>query len=76
MIFFGVSNHDTVEDGRAYVEEYDVPYELAHAPEVWDAYGVPYQPVTVVIDADGGIATRIEGPVTYEGLKEIVEQEL
>jgi hypothetical protein len=76
IIFFGVSNNDTVEDGRAYAEEYDVPYELAHAPEVWDAYGVPYQPVTVIIGADGGIATRVEGPVTYEGLKEIVEQEL
>lgn len=76
VTFFGVSNNDTVEDGQAYAEEYGVPYELANAPEVWDAYGVPYQPVTVVIGADGGIADRIEGQVTYESLKELIEKQV
>ncbi len=73
MTFFGVSNNDTIEDGRAYADSYEVPYELAHAPEVWDAYDVPYQPVTVVIGADGGIVQRIDGQVTYEQLKEMIE---
>ncbi len=76
VVFFGVSNNDTVEDGRAYAEDYDVPYDLAHSPEVWDRYEVPYQPVTIVIGRDGGIASRIDGPVTYEQLKQIIEQEL
>ncbi len=73
IVFFGVSNNDTVEDGRAYAETYEVPYELAHAPEVWEAYGVPYQPVTIVIGADGGIAQRFEGQITYEQLREAIE---
>ena len=74
ITFFGVSNNDTVEDGRSYAESLDVPYDLANAPEVWEAFDVPYQPVTVVIDADGGIAQRIDGPITYEQLKEAIEQ--
>ena len=76
VTFFGVSNNDTIEDGMAYADEFGVPYELAHGPEVWDAYDVPYQPVTVVIGEDGAIVTRVEGEITYEGLKEILEQEV
>lgn len=73
-IFVGVSNNDTVEDGRAYVEEFGVPYAMAHAPEVWDLYDVPYQPVTIVIDNDGAVATRIDGPISYEGLNQVIKQ--
>ena len=76
MTFFGVSNNDTVEDGMGYADEFGVPYELANAPEVWEAYEVPYQPVTIVISEDGAIATRIDGEVSYEGLKEILEQQV
>ncbi|CAN5657121.1 hypothetical protein BH24ACT26_BH24ACT26_22960 [soil metagenome] len=74
VTFIGVSNNDTVPDGEDYVEELDVPYMMAHAPAVWESYEVAYQPVTVVIDEDGTVATRIEGPVTLEGLRKIVEQ--
>ena len=76
VTFVGVSNNDTVEDGKGFVSEYGVPYPMAHAPEVWDAYEVPYQPVTIVIDADGAIVHRTDGPVTYEGLKKAVETAL
>ena len=76
VTFFGVSNNDTVEAGLDYAESFDVPYDLAHAPEVWEAFDVPYQPVTILIGADGGIAQRIDGEVTYEGLKEAIEQVL
>ena len=76
VIFFGVSNNDTVEDGLAYADEFGVPYNLANAPEVWDAYGVPYQPVTIVIGADGGIANRIDGEITVESLRGLIEQEV
>ena len=76
VTFIGVSNNDTVEDGIDYAESFEVPYDLAHAPEVWEAFEVPYQPVTVVIGADGGIATRIEGEITYDGLKEVLERQV
>jgi hypothetical protein len=72
VTFLGVSNRDTVRDGRAYVEKFDVPYATAHAPEVWDLYHVAYQPVTVVIGADGVVAARIEGPITRDGLESAI----
>ena len=74
VTFFGVSNNDSVEDGRSYASSYEVPYELANAPEVWESYDVPYQPVTILIDANGGIAQRIDGEITYEQLKEAIER--
>ena len=76
MVFAGVSNNDSVDDGKGYVSEYDVPYAMGHSPDTWDAFGVPYQPVTIVIDANGGIVDRIDGPITYEGLKAEVEKVL
>lgn len=76
VVFVGVSNHDTIEDGKAYVQEFGVPYAMAHAPEVWDLYDVPYQPVTIVIGARGAVSTRIDGPISYEGLNQIIKQVL
>jgi hypothetical protein len=73
VVFIGVSNNDSVAAGKDYVSEFDVPYAMAHAPHVWEAYDVPYQPVTVVIDARGSIVGRIDGPVTYEDLKDLIE---
>ncbi len=73
VTFAGVSNNDSIDDGKGYVAEYEVPYAMANAPEVWEAYGVPYQPVTIVIGPDGGIADRFDGPVTYEALKASIE---
>ena len=74
VVFVGVSNNDTVDDGKAFVEEFDVPYPMAHAPEVWDLYDVPYQPVTIVIAPNGGIAHRFDGPVTGPDVEAIVEE--
>ena len=71
--FIGVSNNDTVEDGEGYAADYDVPYPLAHAPDVWDLYEVPYQPVTIVVSSNGSIAGRFDGPVTGEEVKEVIE---
>lgn len=73
MVFVGVSNNDTVEDGEKYVEQFHVPYAMAHAPRVWKLFDVPYQPVTIVIGPDGRIAGRLDGPVTYEALREVIE---
>jgi thiol-disulfide isomerase/thioredoxin len=75
-VFFGVSNQDTVEDGKQYEADYGVPYALGHAPEVWELFNDPVRPTTIVIGADGAIATEITGPVTYEGLKKDIEAAL
>ena len=76
MVFIGVSNNDTVEDGKDYVEEFGVPYAMAHAPEVWDQFDDPYRPTTIVIDRSGRLASQIDGPITYETLKAEVEKVL
>jgi hypothetical protein len=69
VTFVGVSNQDTVEDGKQYQADFDVPYALAHAPEVWSAYGNPFRPTTIVIEPDGAIAAHVVGPITYAALK-------
>jgi hypothetical protein len=76
VTFVGVSNNDTVEDGKGYVETYDVPYPMAHAPDVWDLYDVPYQPVTIVLDAGGEEVQRFDGPIEKEQLKEAIQRAL
>lgn len=75
-VFIGVSNQDTVADGKAYQRGFDVPYDLANAPEVWELYGFPFRPTTIVIGRDGAIAGRIDGPVTLDGLRALIERAL
>ena len=60
-----MSFRDTVDAGRAYQREFDVPYQLANdaSGRSWGAWRVPYQPVTVVVDDRGRIARRFEGEV-------------
>jgi hypothetical protein len=74
VVFAGVSNNDTVEDGRAYVEEFGVQYAIGNAPEVWAAYDDPVRPSTIVIDDNGDIATVVTGPVSLEGMRQILDQ--
>ncbi len=74
VVFIGVSNNDTVDAGKGYVEEFDVPYAMAHAPEVWDLFDVPYQPVTIVIADDGTIAQRFTGPVTGDDVGAVIDR--
>jgi len=73
-IFAGVSNNDTIEDGERYVEEFDVPYMMGHAPEVWAAFDDPLRPSTIVIDANGNITTIVDGPISPEGMHQILDQ--
>lgn len=76
MVFIGVSNNDTVEDGMNYRDQYGVTYSLSNAPEVWELYGDPYRPTTVVIGADGAETARIDGPITVEGLSAELDRAL
>jgi peroxiredoxin len=61
--FLGVSNHDTVSGGRDYQRKYEIPYPMANdsSGRTWAAWGVPYQPVTVVVDQQGRVAWRFAG---------------
>lgn len=70
MIFFGASSNDTVEAGMQYREEYGVPYELALAPNVWDTFGNPFRPTTIIIGPEGQITHRTDGPITLGGLRD------
>jgi peroxiredoxin len=64
--FVGVSYHDTVAAGRAYQRRFDVPYPLANDPSgtTWARWGVPYQPVLVLVDTKGRVAERFDGGTT------------
>ena len=76
VAFVGVSNNDTVFEGKRYVRIYEVPYAMAHAPEVWELYDVPYQPVTIVIDGEGHQIQRFDGPIEKGPLQEAIERAL
>jgi peroxiredoxin len=73
--FFGVSNNDSVSEGRKFQREFEVPYPLANdaTGRTWAAYQVPYQPVTVVVDARGRVARRWNGSVEPEQLAPVLE---
>ena len=73
--FFGVSYNDTVSEGREYQQEFEVPYPLANDArgQTGAAYRVPYQPVTVVVDARGRVARRFDGGVEPEQLAPVLE---
>jgi peroxiredoxin len=69
--FVGVSYHDTVAAGRAYQRRFGVSYPLANDPSgrTWARWEVPYQPVTVLVDAQGRVAERFDGGTTAGTLR-------
>jgi peroxiredoxin len=71
----GVSNRDTVEAGRAYQREFNVPYPLANddSGRTWAAWRVPYQPVTVIVDRQGRIAHRVTGEIDEATLRKLLD---
>jgi thiol-disulfide isomerase/thioredoxin len=80
--FVGINTRDNPAAAKAFVRSFKVPY-----PSVADAEGqlllnfrdtIPTSvvPTTVVIDRQGHIAARIIGPVTYNTLKGLLDDEL
>jgi peroxiredoxin len=69
--FVGVSYHDTVAADRAYQRRFGVSYPLANdaSGRTWARWGVPYQPVTVLVDARGRVAERFDGGTTAGTLR-------
>jgi peroxiredoxin len=73
--FLGVSNNDTVSEGRKYQRDFEIPYPLANdsSGRTWAAWGVPYQPVTVVVDQHGRVAWRFAGLLEPGKLAPVLE---
>ena len=73
--FVGVSNNDTVSEGRKYQRHFGVPYPLANdsSGRTWAAWGVPYQPVTVVVDDRGRVVRRFDGGIEDKDLAPVLE---
>ena len=80
--FLGVDTRDNLSSAQAFVEKFEVPY-----PSLFDSDGeallsfrdvIPTAviPSTVVVDRQGQIAARIIGPVTYNTLSGILQDEL
>jgi peroxiredoxin len=73
--FVGVSNHDTVSEGRKYQRDFEIHYPLANdsSGRTWAAWRVPYQPVTVVLDRHGRVAWRFDGGLEPGQLDPVLE---
>jgi peroxiredoxin len=73
--FVGVSNYDTVAEGRKYQRQYGIPYPLANdrSGRTWAVWGVPYQPVTVVVDQRGRVAWRFAGGLEQGQLDPVLD---
>ncbi len=69
--FVGVSYHDTVAADRAYQRRFGISYPLSNdaSGRTWARWGVPYQPVTVLVDTQGRIAERFDGGTTAGTLR-------
>ena len=73
--FVGVSNNDTVSEGRKYQREFEIHYPLANdsSGRTWATWRVPYQPVTVVLDRHGRVAWRFDGGLEPGQLDPVLE---
>ena len=80
--FVGINTRDNPAAAKAFVRSFNVPY-----PSIEDAEGqlllnfrdtIPTSvvPTTVVIDRQGQIAARIIGPVTFNTLKGLLDDEI
>jgi thiol-disulfide isomerase/thioredoxin len=78
--FLGVDIRDDPASAEAYMRTYRISYPSLNDPN--DLVALDFRstappagiPTTLVIDADGRIAARIIGPVSYAGLKALITQ--
>lgn len=80
--FVGINTRDNLDAAKAFVRSFKVPY-----PSVRDTNGevllafrdtlpTTVVPTTLVVDARGQVAARIIGPVTYNTLKGLLDDEI
>lgn len=72
--FVGVDERDGVDAGRAFVDEFHVPYPSLFDPSAADAYAwlVAAPPTIVVVDGNGNI--RGQFPGTLDGVDSLLTQ--
>jgi len=78
VTFFGVDIWDTLENGRAYLDQYGwIPqsvYGIDYGSAATFSYGVTGTPETFFIDPDGIIVGKVIGPVTFDLLTATIDQ--
>ncbi len=76
--FVGVDYEDRVDAALAFAEEVGVTYELVEDPDgtYFDAAGGRGAPYTLLVDADGIVRYRHNGPLTAERLTALLEEHL
>jgi cytochrome c biogenesis protein CcmG, thiol:disulfide interchange protein DsbE len=67
----GIDTHDNSDDGRRFVEEFDLPYPQLHDGdgEYAAELGTTGVPESFLIDPEGNLAVHRPGPVTEEYLQ-------
>jgi thiol-disulfide isomerase/thioredoxin len=77
VAFVGVAVNDRVDDALELVDQTGVTYELAADPagEFFTGAGATLLPTTLVLDADGGVASRLTGEITADELVEVLAEE-
>jgi hypothetical protein len=78
VLFFGVAWKASEDECRAFVDEFDVPYEsgLDADESVFRAFKVGHQPATVFIAKNGAITRTHHGPITSDELERSIDQYL
>lgn len=82
VAFLGVDTRDDLDTARAFARKFRVPY-----PSIFDESGAALLPLrgiiptsvipsSVVIDAEGRVAARVIGPVTYTRLNVVLNDEI
>lgn len=75
VIFAGVNVMDDMEDAFRFVAKHKIKYPNGYDPEktIHIDYGVAGVPETFFIGADGKIARKISGPVTFAEISETLD---
>jgi hypothetical protein len=72
--FIGVAGRADLDRTTARAQELVSNLEWGLDDSIWELYGVPYQPVTFLVTADGRIFERFDGaPYAPDELRERVE---
>jgi len=78
VTFFGVDIWDTLENGRAYLDQYGwIPesvYGIDYGSTATFSYGVTGTPETFFIDPEGVVVAKVIGPVTFDLLVGAIDQ--
>lgn len=75
VAFLGVDHQDLLEDGRAFVEEHDVPFPTLFdiGGEVARAIGSTGMPTTAFFDRDGRLVDLHVGPLSEDELRDRID---